>query len=270
MARPAAERPGTQSVTRAVRLMRTLATRGQFGWRLSDLAAACEMDKGTAHRILAGLVDERLVQQRASDRHYFPGPLLYELGLSLPGYSSLQRSCERRLAAFAKRMNAIALLLMRSGNEYVCSVRTGTIELRELLVYPGTRRPLFTSVGGIAIWLTLPADEAQEVLRNNIEQEVARRGSARLEKLGKVRERSLRHGFGVNLGDVVPGLNAFALAVKGPDGRALASVCLMGPAEYLGEDRLDEVRAELEALAQAIEADAQQLALDGTGGSDEP
>lgn len=269
MARTPAERPGTQSVTRAVRLMRTLAMRGQFGWRLSDLAAACDVDKGTAHRILACLVDERLVQQRASDRHYFPGPLLYELGLSLPGYGSLQRSCEARLAAFAKRMNGIALLLLRSGNEYVCSVRAGTIELRELLVYPGTRRPLFTSVGGVAIWQTLPAAEAQAVLHDNIEQEVAKRGSARLEALRQMRERSQRHGFGVNLGDVVPGLHAFAVPVAGPDGRVLASVCLMGPAEYLGETRLDEVRGELETLSRAIEVDAQQLALEGTG-SDEP
>jgi hypothetical protein len=31
---------GTQSLTRSIKLMRVLATRGEIGWRLSDLAAA--------------------------------------------------------------------------------------------------------------------------------------------------------------------------------------------------------------------------------------
>ena len=85
---------GTQSLGRSIRLMRVLATRGEIGWRLSDLAAACGLDKGTAHRILASLVQERLVRQRPGDRRYLPGPLLFELSLALP----LTPAGERELA----------------------------------------------------------------------------------------------------------------------------------------------------------------------------
>ena len=48
---------GTQTLSRSIRLLRVLATRGDIGWRLSDLAAACELDKSTAHRMLAGLLN---------------------------------------------------------------------------------------------------------------------------------------------------------------------------------------------------------------------
>lgn len=253
------ERTGTRSLLRGVTLLRALATRGQFGWRLSDLAAACALDKGTAHRILASLLQERLVQQRASDRHYLPGPLLYELGLSLQGPAALQRRAEQHLAVVARRMGGVACLLLRSGCEYVCSVRADAVQLSELMVFPGTRRPLFTSVGGVAILQTLPADEACEVLADNVDQEVSRRGTTRLDALQKMRECSDALGFGINLGYVVPSLHAFAVPVKGPGGSAFAALCLMGHAERFGAQRLPEIRAELDAAVQAVRVDAEEL-----------
>ena len=36
------DRSGTQSLARGIKLMRMIAARPGFGWRLSDLAAACQ------------------------------------------------------------------------------------------------------------------------------------------------------------------------------------------------------------------------------------
>ena len=251
--------PGTQSIERAVRLLRELALKGRFGWRLSDLASSCDIDKGTAHRILACLVRERLVQQRASDRHYVAGPLLYELGLSLPGYSAFPQACKEQLTKFAERMHGVVLLLLRSGNEYVCAIRVGAPVLSEMLVHVGTRRPLFTSVGGVAMLQAMPESEAGAVLAHNIGQEVARRGNARLAALKQVRDRSDTHGFGVNLGDVVPGLHAFAVPVFGLLQEVLASVCLMGAAERFSLARLAEIHTELQSIAACVEKIAAEL-----------
>jgi DNA-binding IclR family transcriptional regulator len=250
---------GTQSLTRSIKLMRVLATRGEIGWRLSDLAAACELDKGTAHRILAGLVVERLVQQRPGDRRYLPGPLLYELGLSLPGQHAFQAAAEAHLAASCRRMRCAGMLLLRSGYEYVCSVRAGTARLPGLMVDRGTRRPLFTAVGGVAILQTLPQDEVEDILRNNTAQEVARRGDARLAALASMRARSAQHGFAVNLGDVVAGVHSLGVAVRGPDGNAFAAISLVGTADNFTEARLDAIHAEMEAVARLLEADAARL-----------
>ena len=250
---------GTQSLHRGIRLLRVLATRGELGWRLSDLAAACELDKGTAHRMLASLVKERLVQQRPGDRRYLPGPLLYELGLSLPGHHEFQAAAQIHLGTLARRLRACALLLMRSGYEYVCSVRAGPARIPGLMIEKGTRRPLFTSVGGVAMLQTFPDAEAREVLQNNIAQEVGKRGDARLAALEKMRKRSNRHGFGVNLGDVVGGLHAFAVPVHGPEGKAFAALCVMGSADGLPEEQLGVIHEELENVARLLESDAAQL-----------
>jgi DNA-binding IclR family transcriptional regulator len=257
--RPAAdENKGTQSIERSLRVMRELAARGEFGWRLSDLAARCEIDKGTLHRMLACLVRERFVAQRPTDKHYFPGPMLYELSLSIPGYGAFQRACEARLAHLAGQMDAIAWLALRSGNDFVCAARKGTLELRSFMVQVGTRRPLFTSVGGVAMLQTLPAEEARGVIDDNTRQEIAQRGDGRLADLARMRERSRAHGFGVNLGDVASGVHAFALPVCAAGGVAMAAVCLCGPPGQFGAARIDEVRQQLAATVAWVESDARE------------
>lgn len=250
---------GTQSLARAIKLIRALAMRGEIGWRLSDLATACSIDKGTAHRMLSAMVKERLVQQRPRDRRYLPGPLLFELALSLPGQHEFQVAASAELSGWAHRMNADALLLLRSGTEYVCSVCVGATQLAGLMIVQGTRRPLFTSVGGVAILQSLPPQEAAEILANNVVQEVTKRGEARLRVLQSMRERSARHGFGVNLGDVVPGLHAFAIALHGPDHKPFAALCLVGTAKNFPERDLMRIKAELDAQARSLEGLAAKL-----------
>ena len=253
------DRSGTQSLSRGIKLIRMIAARPDFGWRLSDLAAACQQDKATVHRMLACLIEERLVEQRVSDRHYLPGPLMYELGFALPQREQFQRRAETTVRSFARRLAGISLLLLRSGNEYVCTVRAGNLPLSGLMVHAGTRRPLFTSVGGVAILQTRPEDEVRAVLLDNVAQEIARRGTGRLEALQRMRERSDRHGFGVNLSDVVSGVHALAVPVLDSREEAFAALCLIGTAELYGEERLDELHHELLDTAALLTVDAQTL-----------
>jgi len=254
-------RSGTQSLGRGIRLMRMIASKPDFGWRLSDLSAACQQDKATVHRMLTCLVQERLVERRAHDRHYVPGPLMYELGLAQRPRVQFHRYADAALQEFARQQGGIALFLLRSGNEYVCSLRAGTLTLTGLMVHPGTRRPLFTSVGGIAILQKLPKEEARQVLLSNISQEISFRGSGRLDALQKMRERSDRHGFGVNLGDVVSGVHAFAVPVMDSGGQPFAALCLMGSPEQYSEEHLPHLHDQLKTLAGTLAARARALGL---------
>ena len=124
------------------------------------------------------------------------------------------------------------------------------------MVHPGTRRPLFTSVGGIAIMQALPAREVEAILADNIAQEKWFRGSGRLESLQKMRERSDKHGFGVNLGDVVTGVHAFAVPVRDSQDQVFAALCLMGTPELYDEEGIPSLRRELDAVASVLEGEA--------------
>jgi DNA-binding IclR family transcriptional regulator len=237
--------PGTQSIERAVALLKELSSRGSFGWRLSDLAAHCNLDKGTAHRILNCLQRERLVQRRESDKHYLPGPLLFELSLTLLPLAEFQAACQAPLARVARRTRGVAFLYLRSGADFVCAARVGATSLKGLSIHVGTRRPLVTSSGGVAILVALPQDESRRIIAENMKR-VARFGELRINSIERMVRRSREHGYGINLGDVVPGINSFAIAIQ--DGKAgpFASITVSGAAADFPTKEIPKVLAALE------------------------
>jgi DNA-binding IclR family transcriptional regulator len=236
---------GTQSIERAVVLLKELAARGTFGWRLSDLAAHCNLDKGTAHRILTCLQRERLVQRRESDRHFLPGPLLFELSLTLPPLTEFQAACQAPLERVARRTRGVAFLYLRSGSDFVCAARVGPTSLKGLTIQVGTRRPLVSSSGGVAILLALPEEESDRIVVENMKR-LERFSATRKKSIEKMIRRSQAHGFAINLGDVVPGIHSFAIAIQDAKGAPFASLTVSAAAEDFPAAEAAKVMAVLE------------------------
>jgi DNA-binding IclR family transcriptional regulator len=244
---------GTKSIERAVSLLKEVSSRSSFGWRLSDLAAHCNLDKGTAHRILSCLQHERLVQRRESDRHYLPGPLLFELSLTLPPLAQFQAACEAPLGRAARRTRGVAFLYLRSGADFVCAARVGATSLKGLSIHVGTRRPLVTSSGGVAILVALPQEESRRIIAENMKR-VARFGELRIKSIERMLRRSREHGYGINLGDVVPGINSFSIAICDAQGAPFASLTVSGAAEDFPAKEIPKVMAVLESEKVQIAA----------------
>jgi DNA-binding IclR family transcriptional regulator len=251
-------RSGTQTLERGARLLRELAARGTVGWRLSDLARRCELDKGTAHRLLACFVRERLVRRRRGDRRYVPGPLLFELSLALPAYAAFQAAAARQLAATADLLDAYAFLCLRSGSDFVCAANTGGASAKALEHDVGLRRPLVVSAGGMAILVALPADEAAQVVAENLRR-VKAAGEVRVKAIERMLRRSQAHGCGVHLSDIVPGVNTFAVAIRDAAGMPFASLSVAGRADELPLARLPGIVPTLEQAARDIAAQAATL-----------
>ena len=243
---------GTQTLARAVVLLKAVATRPMQGWRLTDLAAFCGFDKGSTHRMLAGLVRERLVEQRRADRHYLPGPLLFELGLGVPRLVDLAQRCAPALAHLARNSSGVALLFLPSGDEFVCMDRAGAAAIMGLSIEVGTRRPLLVSAGGVAMLLALPEAEQDHIVQANLRQ-LQGFSAPRLAAVHRMLRRSRRLGFGVNLGDLVPGIHAFGGPLLDSRGRPFASISIVGRAQAMPRARSAEFEALLRGEAARIE-----------------
>ncbi len=225
----ASQRTGTQSLERAVLVLRELATHGKFGWGLGEIAERCGLDRGTTHRLLACLVRERLVQQRASNRHYLLGPLIFELGLALPGYVEFQSACRAPVARVAKRFEATSVLYLRSGTDWVCAARAGPPVYGGTIPEVGTRRPLMSSVGGAAILMALPPREAQAIVAQNKKQ-MRQRGDAPITLLEGMLKRSETLGYAFNQGEVSKGVHSFGVPILNAQAEVFASLTVAGRA----------------------------------------
>ena len=148
------------------------------GWGFSDLVQYSGMRKGTVHRLLACLVRERLVSQRKADRHYLPGPLMFELGLALPNYGEFVTASQLTLKRLTRKTGMVAYLFLRSGAEFVCAGREGTSNLKGLSIEIGTRRPLLSAAGGIAMLIAIRGEDGAAVLESNV-QAIKRFGRCR-------------------------------------------------------------------------------------------
>ncbi len=239
---------GTQSIARTILVLKTLALRKEIGWRLTDLASHCNLDNATTYRIVACLTTERLAQQRPSDRRYVPGPLLFELALAVPAYNNFASALRPELLRLARRLDCIVFLYLRSGSESICIERVGSAPVQPLTVV-GTRRPMAGSMAGIAMLLSLPRKEQQALIaevRNHPPM------AERAPSYRKILQRSRRHGFGVNRGDVVPGLAGLAVPITDAGGWPFAAIGIMGPTATFAASRLNRMGESLREEARRI------------------
>jgi DNA-binding IclR family transcriptional regulator len=252
---------GTQSIERALLILRELSARARPGWRLTDLAARCGLDPGTASRILSCLVRERFAVKRRGDRHYIPGPALFELGHALPQLAEFEELCRASLARLAARTRCVAFLYLRSGNDFVCVARAGEASIKGLSIDVGTRRALCLSSGGAAILAAMPVEARAPVLAENLRR-MRKVRDRRLPAVERMVRRSIQRGAGVNLGDVVPQITSVAAAIRGSDGLPFASITVSGPFEQLPKERADDTIAAIEREVRGIEAKARPLLAD--------
>jgi len=133
----------------------------------------------------------------------------------------------------------------------------GKSALKGLSIHVGTRRPLVTNAGGTAIVVALPPDESRAVIAENMKR-LSRFGEPRARSIERMLKRSQGQGFGINLGDVVPGINAFGVAIRDAHGEPVASLGLSGSSEDFPQSAVPRLREMLEEEAKALAAAAPQ------------
>jgi len=247
--------PGTRSITRAIDVAKAVAEHKQIGWRLTDLAARCGLEKSTAYRILSSLVAERIVQKRATDRRYIPGPLMFELALCTPCYANFVAVVHPVLVRISESGGG-AHLYLRSGYEVVCidDVRSKSTQQ---LTTRGRRLPIEQSTYGIAMILAMSKNEQQEVLK----VAEARRdpGSKNATAYRKVLAASRSRGFALNSGMAVPGLISIAVAILDSQQQPFAAIGVVAPSSLMHGNKIDRMVEVLRQESNQIADEAADL-----------
>ena len=243
---------GTQSIERALTLLREIAAHNRGGSRLLDLATRTGLQRPTVHRMLKCLATESMVQQDPDTHRYFLGSMMFELGLTAAPRFNLREICHPALSRIAEATGDTVFLTQRSGLDSVClDRREGTFPIKTFTLEIGMRRPLGVGTGSLAILSALGEEEIQRVVAAN---------SGRLPEYGLSApillaqvKKSQKLGYAMRDVSGLAGVRSVGQTLRNQSGTAFAALSVSTISSRMSEKRATEVAQLLKTESRQIE-----------------
>ena len=200
---------GTQSISRALAVLRVVADAGEGGIRMTDVATELALSIGTARRLLQALAAEGLLLFDVKAKTYQVGAGLIGLAVKASNAYAQREHFMPAVMDVASATGDTVCLLVRRGHQAVCLARIeGVFPIRVMTLDVGSIRPLGAGSGSLAL-LAFQSDEerAAIIARNASEYPLT---AAKIEEL--VRKTRAR-GYAVNPGLIIPGMVGIAVPV---------------------------------------------------------
>ena len=240
---------GTQSIDRAILLLKNVAAHNSAGLTLAQAARESGLKVPTVHRILASLCEHGLTVQKSPGKEYFLGQLAYELGLAANCNFNLRELAGPVLGRLCRTTADTVFLTARSGADSVVIERKeGSYPIKVLTQMVGERRPLGSTVAGIALLAALPDGETDDLISKNRDR-LNRYGLLSENLLRRMVERARKLGYALNDGDLIPEVAGIGVAIPTRLGTPYAALSVVALRQRLAGARRGEVAALLKAEA---------------------
>ncbi|MGU3494806.1 IclR family transcriptional regulator [Xanthobacteraceae bacterium A53D] len=253
---PRHERAGTQSIERALRVLRILAsTNYASGVSIQDLEEASGLNRSTLYRIIRALRNEGFVERHPASGMFFLGMDFLSLGSASMNRFNLRELARPCLVRIAEQTEDTVFLSIRSGADSICVDRQeGSFPIKALTLNIGDRRPLGVGAGALALLAFLPRVEMEDIVARNALRYPSNPAMTAENMLMLVR-RSREDGHAFNDGQVLKSMCAVGVPVRGQQRRQpLAALSIAAISDRMGAGRRAELVAILEAEAQALGA----------------
>ena len=230
---------GVQSVDRAVTVLEILAQRGEAG--VSEVAAALDVHKSTAFRLLGALEAHGMVEQEGERGKYRLGFGIVRLAGAVTGRIDVTKHgrgiCERLADALGETMN-IAVL------ESHHVINLDQVRGRSAITaqnWVGRQTPMHCTSSGKVLLAHLPDKRRDElVAAAGLDRMTERTVTSRRELEAEL-VRAREQGYAMTVEEYEEGLNAMAAPVRSRDGEVIAALTASGPAFRLTEERMHEL-----------------------------
>jgi DNA-binding IclR family transcriptional regulator len=260
-----------RNIHRVSQVLDALAA-AKAGLRLTDIAEQIQLGKSTVHRLLAGLVANRMVELDEETGRYFLGLKLLAWSSAVKNRFAFARLAEPALDRIAQRTHDTVYLVARVGDEIVClDCREGSYPIKVLTLGVGDRRPLGIGAGSMAILAALPDVELERIM----ETQASERAPFPFDEpqLRQMIANARRDGYAYNNVHLfhgmekVPGMAAIAVPLRRPDGWPVAALHVTTITARLEPPRRESVLAILKKEAGLLETQYGSV-LDNLGRAD--
>lgn len=151
---------GTQSMRRALGLLRVLAQHQEDGIDLQGVMNASGLERSTAHRLLSCLLEEQFAERDNRTRRYRLGVDSMQLGFAALRRTPLLDALRPFAQKLARLSGDTVFLVIRQGDYALCLLReAGSFPVKVFTIDQGERRLLGVGAGGLALMASLPDEE---------------------------------------------------------------------------------------------------------------
>ncbi len=241
------------SLKRGVVLLKLLATAGQRGLSLTEIADRAAMPHPSAHRILHQLVAERLAGYQRESHRYKLGPLAFELGIAGSTMYDIRDQCEPYMSALARQTEDTVYLVMRSGFDAVCMHRVeGAFPIRTLVLEVGSRRPLGVGAGGLAVLAAIEGEERREIIER-VAPNLKAFGNLTAPALTEACEEAREAGVAVIENRVSLGVTAVGVHFRDSMDQPVGALSVAALTQRLTTQRIARIAQQLHEAVEGVE-----------------
>lgn len=235
------------SVRTAARALRAFAAADtELG--VADLSRRLGISKSTAHRVLATLAAERLLEQDPATGRYRLGLALYELGSAVSEHVDLHQAALPVLTTLRHRTGEMVHVAVLDGLEVVYVERLESHHMLPVFRRVGHRLPAHVTSSGKALLAALPRDVLLSRLAGRTLVARTPRTITQVSTLLAELDRTTQRGWASNLEEGQLGVSSVGAPVRGADGAVMAAVSVVGDAARLRGTGLQQ------AVALVVEA----------------
>lgn len=254
--------PGTQALTRGIALL-GLVGDAPAPMRFVEIADRAGLARPTAHRILAALVEARLLRHDPLTQTYALGARFLELAHRVWDGFDLRATAAPELETLTRLAGETARLAVLDADSVLyVDQRDAKQEAVRLVNRVGARALPHASASGKAMLAQLPAAERRALLeRLTPFGAPGPNGITDMAALERDLALCAVRGYALSLQEATAGVNAVAAAVLDRRARPLGAVSIVGPAFRMDEARLHALGREVMEAARRISGNAAQSAM---------
>jgi len=222
--------------------------------RLTDISAKLGLHKSTAYRLLSLLKKKGLIVTCPNSQLYSLGPGLVELAWVVLRQQDLRSVCHPYLERLRQATNETVNLNTRLGHQRICVEELESDQNIKYSQTVGLTAPLHVGAPGKALLAFLPESELNTLLDELPLTAITPSTLSDPERLRTELSVVQTRGFAISMGERSPGASAVAAPIWNWNGRPVAAVSVLGPAQRLTYEKLQELGPEVMRVAQEISA----------------
>ncbi len=237
------------SVSNAARVLKAF-TPNEREWGVTDLARRLSIAKSTAHRLLATLTDEGLLEQDPATGRYRLGLVVFDMAAAAQSVD-LHEAVLTPMTELRNRTGETVQVAVLDGREVVYVERLDSPNTLRLFIEVGRRNSAHSTGCGKALLAFLAPDQLERVLRGWELEPKTKHTITDVKVLRDDLAASRRRGYAVNRRESEVGIISVAAPIRDVSGRTVAAISVAGPVERLEPHELKVAQATIECAALA-------------------